>query len=317
MSILNAVFSYNRGDLLANCIASLRQFGPDGPIRIYDDDSDDASTRAVLASLAASGAEVVVSSSEQRLHHGNLYRNMDRAARDAYAEGYELVHFVQDDCQVLWRRADLIEHAHKIFGSDPRAIQLQVHFLKRLGRSRAVPVAGFRAHRILTTGGDLGLFAVARLRENGLSFEPNERAWGLRALAAGLNSYATADPIIARVPWPRAARFGTMRGSAAPSASGPLLGPLSDATVQRLVSRDLELRPYGEDWYAPRAYRCWAPYHHDPSLAGWLFAIARGAVSARSMRGFWPRRVGPGNGDPARSGGRRVAHGTPGSASTE
>ena len=40
-----AIFSYNRGEYLKNCVESVRRNIPDATIRVYDDCSDDPETR--------------------------------------------------------------------------------------------------------------------------------------------------------------------------------------------------------------------------------------------------------------------------------
>jgi hypothetical protein len=290
--ILEAVFSYNRGPLLANTLASLRHFHPDRRLVVFDDNSSDTETQRVLDQFAKSGGEVIRSGPSQARKYGNLYDNMNRAVALAASDGHELVHFVQDDTQIVWRRPDLLEHVNAVFRAQPDAYQVQLHFAKRLGHSNAQPLRGLRAQRILTPGGDLGVIHVARVRERGLGFGPTERDGGLRAAALGLAAYATADPVVARVPWPRKSTRGQMRGRDASGGSAFLIRPLDADTIARLVQRDPAERPYGEDWYEPWGWRCWAPYPTDPSLARWGRALLVTAVRRRSFAGLTPRRVG-------------------------
>ena len=289
--ILNVVFSFNRGPLLANCVKSIRRFDPGSQIVVLDDDSDDPETRRVLERIAKTDGVVLETGATDKAHHGNLYANMNRAVKLAAARGFDLVHFIQDDMQLVWRRPDLAEHVEAIFESDERAYQVQVHFVKRLGKSEVEPARKPRAYRVRTIGGDLGVFHVRRILERGLEFGPSEREWAERAARLGGEVYATADPVIARIPWPRSARFGQMRGSTIRARSDLLLRPLDASAVRGLVSRDPVERPWGEDWIAPWGWSCWQPYHHDASVAGWLQAIARAAWKQRSLRGLWPRRV--------------------------
>jgi hypothetical protein len=291
-SFLNVLFSFNRGPLLANCVESIRRFHPESPVVVFDDNSSDPETLRVLERIAGAGSEVVPSGPVKGPPYGNLYVNMNRALDLAASRGHEFVHFVQDDTQFVWRRADLVEHVTAIFRGHPNAYQMQVHFLKRLGQSHAEPLRDLRAYRILTPGGDLGFFHVGRVRERGLEFGPTEKAWATRAAALGLEAYGTADPVMARIPWPKKTGQGTTRGRVVGGARDFLIRPLDALAVSRLVSRDVEQRPYGEDWCVPWGWRCWQPYPTDPSYARWTRAIVTTAVRRRSLRGLTPRRVG-------------------------
>jgi hypothetical protein len=286
------VFSFNRGELLENCARSLLRFQLEGDRVIFDDASDDPATLRALAGLSASGIRVITTPVAEKAHHGSLYANMNRALDEAERCGCELVHFLQDDMQLLWRRRDLASHARELFGAYPDVIQLQLHFVKRLGKSRVALLPRRRAYRVLTLPGDLGVFHVARIRASGLSFEPNEAAWGNRARSLGLGVLATADPIAARVPWPRSARFGRMRGALVESAEELLLAPLDEGRIRALASRDPVRRPWGEDWIEPNGWRCWRPFPHDDSWLEWGFALTHSAIRQRSLQGLRPRRVG-------------------------
>ena len=292
MRILTAVFSYNRGELLANCLDSLRQLDPAGAVAIFDDASDAPDVLARLERAEREGSQVIRTPLAAKEHHGSLYRNMNRALELAGERGFDLVCFVQDDMQALWRRPDLEAHAEAVFAAFPRASQLQIHFSKRLGNSRVTSVDGLRAYRVNSLAGDLGLFHVARVKAAGLVFGPDERSWSRRARELGLESLATADPVFARVPWPRSARYGRMRGPRREQTRGLLLRPLAPAEIRRLTSRDPRQRPWGEDWIVPNGWRCWRPFPHDPSWYEWLYTMARAAVRQRSFEGLVPRRVG-------------------------
>lgn len=291
-SFLTAVFSFNRGLLLQNCVRSIRRFYPESDLVIFDDDSGDLETLRVLDQLERSGCRIVYSDHPANQISGDLYRNMNRALRIAAAEGREFVHFMQDDTQFVRRRPDLAEHVAEIFARRPLAYQVQAHFLKRLGRSETTPLRDVRAYRFAGLGGDLGFFHTRRVLADGLRLGPRERVWAARAAARGLEACGTGDPVVARVPWPKNSRFRGTKGYEIRAEHELLLRPLDDATAARLTSRDLGQRPWGDDWYEPLGWRCWKPYRSDPSRAKWLAQIVASALRWRSLRGLIPRRVG-------------------------
>ncbi len=100
MAMVFWIFSYNRGEFLRNCVKSIEDCAPGNAIRIFDDHSSDAETRALLAQLAQ---RYPVHSPQPKKNggtkHGGLYANM-QAAFEACADD-ELVCFLQDDTQLV------------------------------------------------------------------------------------------------------------------------------------------------------------------------------------------------------------------------
>ena len=48
VKFMTAVFSYNRGQLLDNCVRSIEEFSPDTHITVFDDQSDEPETIETL-----------------------------------------------------------------------------------------------------------------------------------------------------------------------------------------------------------------------------------------------------------------------------
>lgn len=95
------VFSFNRGDFLKNCVESIQQCAPQAGITIWDDNSDDGLTLAVLDQLSAS-CEVRQpdrQAAEFSKLHGGLYGNMQSAIESL--SGNPVICTIQDDMQVV------------------------------------------------------------------------------------------------------------------------------------------------------------------------------------------------------------------------
>jgi glycosyltransferase involved in cell wall biosynthesis len=90
-----AVFSYNRGGYLRNCVESIRRNLPFAEVKVYDDNSTDPETVAVLHSL---GLPVLRPEGSVTGRHGGLYANMNRALDEA---GTGLILFLQEDMQLV------------------------------------------------------------------------------------------------------------------------------------------------------------------------------------------------------------------------
>lgn len=292
MSFLTAVFSYNRGQLLWNCVRSIERFSPPTSLVVFDDRSDDSTTRQVLRRVAERGHELVASDGDVVDGvHGSLFANMNRALDLARTRGFRMLHLVQDDVQLVWRNDALADDVTAILDAFPMACQVTVHFWRRLGVTHPTLLPKQHAYRMTSTG-DLGFVDVLRLSEHGFRFQSSEWASAATAASLGLEAYALGNPVVARIPWPMHARHRRMSGTKKTGAAEFLVKPLSAATQRELRSRALATLPYGEDYYTPWGWRCWQPYPISPSYANWIKAIGTIAFQRRSLSGLVPRRVG-------------------------
>jgi len=119
-----AIFSYNRGKYLKNCIESVVENLPSVKITIFDDHSDDQETIEYLSSL---GDSVVVGNDDSDSRHGNLYRNMQLALEQS---SKRFLLLLQDDTQVVRRVDEQDMHAIGTIFSDPDIAFLRPQFMK-------------------------------------------------------------------------------------------------------------------------------------------------------------------------------------------
>ncbi|MCL4410509.1 MAG: glycosyltransferase [Gammaproteobacteria bacterium] len=130
------VFSYNRGDFLANCIASIQRHLNDVAVWVVDDRSNDADTQAYLADLPE-GVGLLQSQAHESSRHGGLYNNMQMALEHAASKGAELALFLQDDMQVVRDvAADDQANVEGFFAHFANAAFLNPLFLKGMRKRR-------------------------------------------------------------------------------------------------------------------------------------------------------------------------------------
>lgn len=92
------VFSYNRGQYLANCVHSIERCAPGSEVVVFDDHSSDSETLAVLERLSA--RHTIFRTGRDAGHKlGGLYSNMQAALDYAGANDYAC--FIQDDTQLV------------------------------------------------------------------------------------------------------------------------------------------------------------------------------------------------------------------------
>lgn len=291
MALMTAVFSYNRGQLLLNCVKSVLQFSPPTQIVVFDDGSADPYTLEVLAALQKQGCHVRVNERDPSAIRGSLYPNLNAALELAQARGFDLVHLLQDDMQFVWRSPNLENEVASIFATQPNAAQVHIHFLRRLSRTPTTVREDIYAY-LQPALGPIGIVSVARLVERGFRYPSSEPETGRCGQALALEAYSIAYPVIARVPWPMYARFGSVSGSEKVTTKPYLLKPLDHETISRLVHRPLQELPYGDSFYVPWGWRCWNPYLYANSHKSWIKAMILVAIHNRSLAGLVPRRVG-------------------------
>ncbi len=131
------LFSYNRGSLLRNCVASFERCAPPGAtLIVYDDNSNDPETLAVLADVGRRHQVRSLGDTASKSQHGALYTNMQRAI-DSLPEDDELIFFIQDDAQLIRPiGADDLTFLRDYFASNPRAGFLSPVFQRRITKQR-------------------------------------------------------------------------------------------------------------------------------------------------------------------------------------
>lgn len=177
-----AIFSFNRGSYLKNCVESVRKSMPLASIKIYDDNSDCVETVSYLETL---GDMVKYSDRNLQGRHGNLYSNMQMALDQAERR---FLLFLQDDCQVI-RELDEsdISHIRSIF-SDPEIGFLRPQLMKSsdverwkreldsvADRRAYYPVDEFDQVAFGNAYSDVVLADVAKLRAKKWEFSESER----------------------------------------------------------------------------------------------------------------------------------------------
>jgi hypothetical protein len=132
MTIEIVIFSFNRGHLLLNCVASVKRFMPGVPITIFDDQSGDRETLAALEEFKSSGIAVLTPTesrnSREYKPNGGLPQNI-QAFVDVHASK-PVALLLQDDTQLVrdFTEADM-DNLQQIFRDFPKAAFVHPGFL--------------------------------------------------------------------------------------------------------------------------------------------------------------------------------------------
>ncbi|MEZ5015437.1 MAG: glycosyltransferase family A protein [Flavipsychrobacter sp.] len=206
------IFSYNRAGLLQNLLQSIAQFYPEMKVAIFDDDSDDEATVALLSQLQKQGIEVHHKELSGSSKHGGLYTMMDQAIGHAMSSSYKYAYFVQDDMQFLWRDEGLEKKVSSVFAKEEclmcNSSFLQKIFIEgienRLPRLEEEDLYAFNGYGVA----DTGIINLEKARAVSLSFpmeseDGNGKYWHEK----GWQMYWLPQPHLAWVPWPSTYRY--------------------------------------------------------------------------------------------------------------
>jgi len=144
--MLFCIFSFNRGQYLQNCVDSIERCAPFARIAVFDDNSYDEDTQAVLEKI--SQRHKVIQPGKVSSHKlGGLYGNMQSAIE--YAEHENLVCFIQDDMQVVRQITEQdVAAISQVFDGDEKLAFLQPCFMKGCNRKRDVATLSYDSNRL-------------------------------------------------------------------------------------------------------------------------------------------------------------------------
>ena len=301
LSLDVAIFSYNRGAYLKNCVESLQRNMPGVRFTVYDDGSDEPGTLAYLQNLGEN-VRHMKSAGEDR--HGGYYYNM-QAALDATQADYLLM--LQDDLQVVrpFAQEDL-SRIHQVFEQSPITVFISPLFMKGSKRAyfqqRYQPDAGLRCYRwsadpqesgkVPQKYADIAVLHVARLRQSGWRFAGSEEANGALANTLFGDMVQVAEPWVFYVPEEPAyrGRVLTFGAKLAVKMAGNTVKSFQDMSAQASVTfaqRDLSVYPFAEDFVDTVDPTVRKPYKFNAYRTRWLPLILN-KLELLGRR-LWPR----------------------------
>lgn len=277
-----AIFSYNRGKYLKNCVESIIRNIPSATFKIYDDGSTDPETVEYLDELES---RVIRSSQKIKDRHGGYYRNMQRAVENASSNFLLLI---QEDMQIV-RQLDEsdISSIETIFRSFPDAAFLSPIFLK--GRKRKLFTEHYlsdekvAAYKWIESSGatvpacyaDVSIVFVPRLLNAGWIFQNSEAENGFSAKVKFGRMPQLANPFTFYLPEEPAYRGKTLTLGArlAFEMSGRKIKNFIDMTRDQnlaFIARDQATLPFAEDFLQTEDPKVKKPYKFNGYRKSWL-----------------------------------------------
>lgn len=277
-----AIFSFNRGQYLRNCIESIERNMPTAVYHVFDDGSDDPATCAYLQTL---GPKVTRNQEKIAGRHGGFYRNM-QAALDQATSDYLLL--LQEDMQIVRQMTseDILEIG-RVFKHFKRAAFVSPVFLK--GRKREffdhnyspetdVPAYIWRDssdNLVPACYTDVAIISPTRLRAAGWNFQQSELENGIMAkqkfglmpqLSNPFCFYLTDEPAYR-------GKVLTIGAKLAFRLAGNTIKnylDMSPDAARLFVNRSTSIRPYAEDFIETVDPTVPKPYKFNGYRNSWL-----------------------------------------------
>lgn len=245
------VFSYNRAELLKNCVHSIQSNLPGCRLKVYDDNSDDQATQDYLDTL---GEQVFFNKEPVNGSRGGLYKNMQQALDEVETE---YILFLQDDTQVV-RFVDVedVKIITEFFSTYPKAAFISPCFLKGERRDKykttLIPgIAGYFSSIHLPAYNDVVIANVASLRAVHWQFLNDEKHNDTEARKHFSMMMTMAHPFVMHVPESPVFRYkiNTLVGRIAANSIKPkYFKAMETEEVRTMRSRPLSQIPFAEDF---------------------------------------------------------------------
>jgi glycosyltransferase involved in cell wall biosynthesis len=277
-----AIFSYNRGKYLRNCIESIYRNMLNVNFKVYDDGSTDPETISYLQSL---GPHVIFSDNKISDRHGGYYQNMQLAISNSDANFLLLL---QDDMQLVRKfQPDDLADIKDIFERFPCSSFISPVFLK--GRKRKffndhyrvvqsvkayiwdekcdAPVPGCYA--------DVSIVHLERLRTSQWIFQTSEDSNAVLAKEKYGRMPQLSNPFAFYLPEEPAYRSKelTLGAKLALKMNGGEIMNFLDMNKEDsaiFVNRDINVLPYAEDFIQTTDPKVKKPYKFNGYRKSWL-----------------------------------------------
>jgi hypothetical protein len=263
--VLHVLVGHGLPTYFRNAVRSIRRAAPGDPLLIIDNASPDPALRDELTRIAGRDdlVEVILRTTNDLALNGkvgSLYSAYEIAFSRALSGGFDLLHLLQADFQMLWWDADFVAKSGEIFDAHPRCVNIETQFLSRdrVLAGGLAPVGGAGLMKLSRYGlSDTGLYHLGRWQARSMSFGAAEMQHGRRYLDEGLEVLCHPWPTDAPIPWPAVVRGGVRQGREIPQHKPYLLKPPSPEEIAAL--KRATSQTWLEDVCIPWGWVCATP----------------------------------------------------------
>jgi len=254
---LICIFSYNMGATLQLCLTSVNDMCPRFRVAVFDDNSEDPETLAVIDKTRPQlYAAMSNKSPKEGRRHGNLYRNIQAMMDFAFDKGFTYLFLLQDDMQFVRPFSADVRRQYADIFADESVIQIDPRFLRFSTGYEVEPgMRGYR-HGPDTAYADVGIVDLPRLRRLGWRMTEGERENQQELAALGKKRIFPFTPIAMHVPFPKLFRAGKRRIRLFPFNRGKYcFHYMTDAEMKAMDVRPIEQPPYFRAFLKPMNMR--------------------------------------------------------------
>ena len=237
-SVLHVVVGHGIPTYFLNTVRSVRATAPNDPVLVIDNASPQAGLRSALQRMADEDPmiDLVLRSTNDLQRNrkvGGLYDAYEMAFKYAIVHGFDLLHLLQGDFQLMWWDDDLVKKSRELYISHPLCVNIHLQFLSRDRKLTDDLTPGDGGVTKLKSYGltDTGLYHLSRWQTYGMQFGANERGHAQRYLDEGHEVLCHPWPTDAPIPWPPVIRNGVQRGREIVTGKPFLLKPLSPEDI--------------------------------------------------------------------------------------
>jgi len=293
--LLKCIFSYERYALLLNLMRSMDEFFPWGDVLVIDDHSSDGRIGDCLKrrSLADPTFTFHIADKPSRSSRlGGLYANMEFARQYALGRNYDLIFFLQDDIQFVWRDEQFFMKVEQLLNACGDAAFQNPLFCKRvryIGEFEYIQSGNaYRTCRGFTA---VSIAPVSLFRDNpDFTFFDTEQANSLFWLKRQKRAYFAADPVVCFIPLTYASDGTPGVAADSPGPGRYYIKPLDEGMVNRLTTRDRSILPFSEDYIEPIG-TCRFPHWWSAKFEARYYALCGRTFLQEVLAWSFPVRV--------------------------
>ena len=221
---------------------------------------------------------------------GGLYDAYNEVVSYALRQGYDYLHIMQNDMQMLWWDESVMRRAREIYAEYPQCVNISTLVLPFYSLNAddnleyIKPKLAFLRGYGLT---DTGLYDLERWRRLDMRFLDSETAHAKKYHSQGLRVFRHPLPTVAPIPWPAVVRSGRVRGREVQSPQQFLLRPLNPSEIIQVkeATEPVCLENVGIPW----GWTCLTPYWLTDlrTVDYWVYWYRD--MRRRGLRAAWPR----------------------------
>jgi hypothetical protein len=295
--VLHAIVGHKLPVYFANAVNSVLSMAVDDDVLVVDNASDLPALTQELQSTAAREPRVHLllresNDTTRNRKVGGLYDAYNQVMEHALRGGYDYLHIMQHDMQLLWWDETVPQRASEIFAEYPECVNIPTQALPRhAGLSDGLEYVKPKLLLLQNYGlTDTGLYDLAKWRARDIRFCDSEGAHALKYWREGLRVFCHPLPTVAPIPWPAVVRAGKVIGREVQPREKYLLRPLTGAEINQVKESTETI--WLESVCVPWGWTCLTPYWVTDlrainSVNYWVFRYRD--IRRRGLGASWPR----------------------------